>query len=442
MKKLYLECNMGAAGDMLMAALLELYPDKEGFLKQMNSLGLDGVSVRCVPSQKCGIIGSHIDVIIHGEEETAQDVSPDELHSHSNAEDSTHSEHVHSHDGHEHDHGHSHTYDYDAHSHGDAQAHIHSHIGYEALKSMISEMPVPEPVKKDALAVYSLLGEAESGVHGVPVEQIHFHEVGSLDAVVDVVGCCLLFHLLGPDSVTASPVHVGSGFVRCAHGILPVPAPATAAILRGVPIYSGEIRGELCTPTGAALLKHFVSRFGPMPPMTVDRIGCGMGVKDFAAANCVRAFWAESEDNRDEIAQLSCNLDDMTPEAVGFATELLLSAGALDVFTAPIFMKKNRPSTLLTCLCRPDDREKMARLMLLHTTTLGVRETGCTRTILTSSFRTAETAYGPVRIKVSSGGDILKYKPEYADVRAAAEKHGVPYDTVYKQAVAQAEKMK
>ncbi len=167
-----------------------------------------------------------------------------------------------------------------------------------------------------------------------------------------------------------------------------------------------------------------------------------MGVKDFAAANCVRAFWAESEDNRDEIAQLSCNLDDMTPEAVGFATELLLSAGALDVFTAPIFMKKNRPSTLLTCLCRPDDREKMAQLMLLHTTTLGVRENDCMRTILTSSFRTAETAYGPVRIKVSIGGDILKYKPEYADVRAAAEKHGVPYDTVYKQAVTQAEKMK
>jgi hypothetical protein len=273
---------MGAAGDMLTAALLELYPDKEGFLRQMNSLGLDGVSVRCVPSQKCGIIGSHIDVIIRGEEETAQDVSPDELHSHSGGD--SH----HNHDGHEHDHGHSHTHDHDEHGHEDAQAHTHSHISYETLKNMISGMPVPEPVKKDALAVYSLLGEAESSVHGVPVEQIHFHEVGSLDAVVDVVGCCLLFHLLGPDSVTASPVHVGSGFVRCAHGILPVPAPATAAILRGVPIYSGEIRGELCTPTGAALLKHFVSRFGPMPPMAVDRIGCGMGVKDFAAANCVR----------------------------------------------------------------------------------------------------------------------------------------------------------
>ncbi|MGX8701908.1 nickel pincer cofactor biosynthesis protein LarC [Caproiciproducens sp.] len=429
MKKLYLECNMGAAGDMLTAALLELYPDKEGFLRQMNSLGLDGVSVRCVPSQKCGINGSRIDVSIHGEEETAQDVSPDGLHSLGGGDD-----HSHSHDGHGHDH--------DERGRGDARAHAHSHISYETLKNRISGMPVPEPVKKDALAVYSLLGEAESSVHGVPVEQIHFHEVGSLDAVVDVVGCCLLFHLLGPDSVTASPVHVGSGFVRCAHGILPVPAPATAAILRGVPIYSGEIRGELCTPTGAALLKHFVSRFGPMPPMAVDRIGCGMGVKDFAAANCVRAFWAESEENRDEISQLSCNLDDMTPEAVGFASELLLSAGALDVFSTPVFMKKNRPATQLTCLCRPDDREKMARLMLLHTTTLGVRETGCARTVLTSSFRTAETACGPVRIKVSAGGDIVKYKPEYADVRAAAEKHGVPYDTVYKQAVAAVEKRK
>ncbi|MBW7573076.1 nickel pincer cofactor biosynthesis protein LarC [Caproiciproducens faecalis] len=435
MKKLYLECNMGAAGDMLMAALLELYPDKEGFLKQMNSLGLDGVTVRCVPAQKCGINGSHIDVIVHGEEETAKDVSADELHSHG---DDHHHEHEHTHD---HDHSHSHEHNHED-GHAEPHTHSHSHISYEALKEKIAQMPVPEQVKKDALAVYALIGEAESSVHGVPVEQIHFHEVGSLDAVVDVVGCCLLFHLLGPDSITASPVHVGSGFVRCAHGILPVPAPATAAILKGVPIYSGEIRGELCTPTGAALLKHFVSKFGPMAPMTVNKIGCGMGVKDFPAANCVRAFWAQSEDSCDEIAELSCNLDDMTPEAIGCATELLLSAGALDVFSTPIYMKKSRPSTMLTCLCRPDDKEKLVRLMLLHTTTLGVREVRCARTILTSSFRTVETVYGPIRMKVSSGSGITKYKPEYADVQAAAQKHGVPYDSVYKQAVTETEKTK
>lgn len=414
MKKLYLECNMGAAGDMLTAALLELYPDREGFLKQMNSLGLEGVSVKCVPSQKCGISGSHIDVVVGGEEEVSEDVSPDELH------------------GHHHEHGHEHT---------ESTSSGHHHVGYETLKNLIGNMPVPEPVKKDALAVYSLIGEAEAHVHGVPVEQIHFHEVGSLDAVVDVVGCCLLFHLLAPDSVTASPIHVGSGSVRCAHGILPVPAPAAAAILQGIPIYSGNIRGELCTPTGAALLKHFVSHFGAMAPMAVSKIGCGMGTKDFEAANCVRAFWAESEGSHDEIAELNCNLDDMTPEAIGCATERLFAAGALDVFSTPIFMKKNRPSTMLTCLCRPDDKEKLIRLMLLHTTTLGVRESVCARTVLTSSFRTVETGCGPIRIKISSGCSITKYKPEYADVRSAAEKSGLPYDEVYKQAVAKAEEI-
>lgn len=411
MKKLYLECSMGAAGDMLTAALLELYPDREGFLKQMNSLGLEGVSVKCVPSQKCGISGSHIDVVIGGEEEVSKDVPPDGLHGHSHERE---------------------------HAHEENSSPNHHRTSFESLKNLIGDMPVPEPVKKDALAVYSLIGEAESRVHGVPVGQIHFHEVGSLDAVVDVVGCCLLFHLLAPDSVTASPIHVGSGSVQCAHGILPVPAPATAVILQGVPIYGGNIRGELCTPTGAALLKHFVSHFGAMAPMAVSKIGCGMGAKDFEAANCVRAFWAENEENHDEIAELSCNLDDMTPEAVGCATERLLAAGALDVFSTPIFMKKNRPATMLTCLCRTDDKEKLIRLMLLHTTTLGVRETVCARTVLTSSFRTVETGCGPIRIKISSGGGITKYKPEYADVRGAAEKTGLPYDEVYKQAVAKA----
>nr|WP_319489784.1 nickel pincer cofactor biosynthesis protein LarC [uncultured Caproiciproducens sp.] len=436
MKKLYLECNMGAAGDMLMAALLELYPEKERFLEQMNSLGLEGVSVKCVPAQKCGINGSHINVIVNGLEEVSEDVDPGELHYHSHEHEH---DHMHPHE-HEHDHDHEHEHEHE-HEHAHAENHSHSHLSYENLKTLIAELPVPEQVKADALAVYSLIGEAESHVHGVPVEQIHFHEVGSLDAIVDVVGCCLLFHLLAPDSVTASPVHVGSGFVRCAHGILPIPAPATAYILRGIPIYGGEIRGELCTPTGAALLKHFVSRFSPMPPMSVNKIGCGMGTKDFEVANCVRAFWAESDGCHDEISELSCNLDDMTPEAIGCAIELILAGGALDVFSTPIFMKKNRPSTMLTCLCRPDDKEKMIRLMLLHTTTLGVRETSCVRTILTSSFYTVETDYGPIRIKTSSGHGITKYKPEYADVLSASQKHGAAYDTVYKQAVAKAEKI-
>ncbi|QEY34976.1 nickel pincer cofactor biosynthesis protein LarC [Caproiciproducens galactitolivorans] len=396
MKRLYIECNMGAAGDMLTAALLELFPDREGFLKQMNTLGLPGVTVSCVPSVKCGISGSHMVVTVNGWEEN--EVPAQSCRAETNA---------------------------------------HS---YESIKSLIAQLPVPEKVREDALAVYRKIGEAEAHVHGVTLEQIHFHEVGTLDAVADVVGCCLLFYLLGADEITASPVHVGSGFVRCAHGLLPVPAPATARLLTGVPIYSGQIRGELCTPTGAALLRHFATRFGPMPPMWVDKIGCGMGTKDFEAANCVRAFWSETEDYADEIAELRCNLDDMTPEAIAFAADRLFEAGALDVFTTPVQMKKGRPSVLLTCLCKPDMQERFMRLILLHTTTLGVRMSPCSRTILKSSFRTVQTAYGPIRIKVSQGCGITKYKPEYEDVKKAAEAHGAPFDAVYKQAFAEAEK--
>ncbi|MBE6829065.1 MAG: nickel pincer cofactor biosynthesis protein LarC [Ruminococcaceae bacterium] len=395
MKRLYIECNMGAAGDMLTAALFELYPDREGFLKQMNALGLPGVTVSCVSAVKCGISGSHMVISVNGQEENG--------------------------DSHE-------------------KAHTTGH-NYESIKALITQLPVPAEVRENALAVYQKIGEAEARVHGAALEQIHFHEIGTLDAVADVVGCCLLFHLLDADEITASPVHVGSGFVRCAHGLLPVPAPATAQLLTGVPIYGGDIRGELCTPTGAALLRHFVSRFGPMPPMRVDKIGYGMGTKDFEAANCVRAFWSETEEHADEIAELRCNLDDMTPEAVGFAIDRLFEGGALDVFATPVQMKKSRPSVLLTCLCKPQLQEELTRLMLLHTTTLGVRMSACSRTILKSSFQEVQTKYGSIRIKVSQGSGITKYKPEYEDVKKAAEAHGAPFDAVYKRAVAEAENL-
>ncbi len=419
--KLYLECNMGAAGDMLMAALIELLPEKEPFLQRMNSLGLPGVRIDCVPATKCGITGSHIHVSVHGEEERAEDVTPaDEPESGSNPA-------HHHHDSlqaHEHAHPHEHTH------------HPAGHHTYGDVCGMIETLDLPDVVKENARAVYRLIGEAEAMVHAAPIEQIHFHEVGTMDAVADVVGCCLLIHLLDVEEITASPVHVGSGFVRCAHGILPVPAPATAQILKGVPVYGGKIKGELCTPTGAALLKHFVRRFGDMAPMAVAKIGYGMGTKDFEAANCVRAFLGEAEPRRDEIIEISCNLDDMTPEAIGYASELLFKNGALDVFTTPITMKKSRPATMLTCLCRPEDQDEISRLMLLHTTTLGVRCKPCRRNILSYSFSTVETPYGPIRIKIAAGYGILKKKPEYEDVKQAAEKNGVPFAQAYQQAMA------
>ena len=304
------------------------------------------------------------------------------------------------------------------------------------IEALIQGLPVSDKVKKDALAVYGLIAEAESKAHGQPVDQIHFHEVGTMDAVADVVGVCLLMEAVGADRIVASPVHVGSGQVRCDHGILPVPAPATAHILRGVPTYGGQIRGELCTPTGAALLKYFVNSFGSMPVMQVERIGYGMGKKDFEAANCVRAMLGVDSANQDEIVELACNLDDMTAEAMGFAIDTLLEAGALDVYALPIQMKKNRPATMLCVLCRPADSERLSRLMLEHTTTLGVRSRRWERSILARGAGSVATEYGEIALKVAEGYGIKKCKPEYDSVAAAARAHGVPFETVARAAMA------
>ena len=220
-------------------------------------------------------------------------------------------------------------------------------------------------------------------------------------------------------------IHGATVQVRCAHGILPVPAPATAHILRDVPIYGGAIRGELCTPTGAALLKHFVTEFGAMPVMKVEKIGYGMGNKDFEAANCVRALLGETAGGGDEVAELCCNLDDMTAEAIGFAQEELLAAGALDVYTTPIGMKKGRPAVLLSCMCRMEDRERLLGLLFRHTTTLGVRENVCRRYTLERGERTVDTPHGPVRLKTASGWGVVRSKPEYEDVARIARGQGI-----------------
>ena len=283
--------------------------------------------------------------------------------------------------------------------------------------------------------MYALIADAESRVHGRPVTEIHFHEVGTLDAVADVVGVCLLMEQLSPDRVMASPVHTGSGHVHCAHGILPVPAPATALILEGIPSYGGQVRGELCTPTGAALLKHFVSRFGDRPVMTVEAIGYGMGKKDFEQANCVRAFLGESEGEQETITRLECNLDDMTAEDLGFAMEQLFAAGARDVYTQPVGMKKNRPGILLSVICASQDADHLAEVMMKYTTTLGIRRQDMSRYFLRRKIETVSTEYGPVRVKYASGMGVSRAKPEYEDIAALAKEHNVPLSTVREAAM-------
>ena len=399
MRTIYLDCSMGTAGDMLMAALLELLPEKDTFLQKMQSLGLPGLEISAEPSVKCGITGTHMRVLIHGEEEGHPHEHAVEEHAHSHA-DAPEAAHAHVH------------------------VHPHHHTDLDELTHRISHLNVSEAVRSDILAVYQSIADAESRVHGVPVEQIHFHEVGSLDALADITGVCLLMELLAPEQVLASPVHVGSGQVRCAHGILPVPAPATALLLEGIPIYGGSIRGELCTPTGAALLRRFVTRFGPLPPMRVEKTGYGMGTKDFEAANCVRAMLGQTEESAGHILELACNLDDMTPEAVGFAMEQLFAAGALDVYTTPIGMKKNRPGVLLTCMCREDDREAMLRTIFRHTSTLGVRVSVCDRYTLSRRQYAVQTPDGEIRVKESSGWGVLRHKAEFEDLARIARQTG------------------
>jgi uncharacterized protein (TIGR00299 family) protein len=423
LRTLYLDCGMGAAGDMLTAALLELLPDPEGFIKELNTLGIPGVQYKSVPSVKCGISGTHMIVTIGGVEEESRD----HHHSHDHGYDHHHG---HSHDhgaDHHHDHSHDHEHGHHhEHSHDHGHGHSHHHSGLDDIEHIVrGHLSLPKKVQDDVMAVYTLIAEAEGHVHGVPVTEVHFHEVGTMDAIADITAVCLLMDRLSPDEVVVSPVHVGSGQVKCAHGILPVPAPATAYILKDVPIYGGAIRGELCTPTGAALLKHFATRFGSMPMMKIQAIGYGMGKKDFEAANCVRAMLGESDSMGEEICELSCNVDDMTGEAIGFAMDKLFEAGALDVYTVPIGMKKSRPGILIHVMCRESDKEAMIRAIFKHTTTIGIRESNLCRYVLDRHMETVETPYGVVRYKVSSGYGVERKKFEYDDLSRIAKENNI-----------------
>lgn len=376
MRTLYIDCSMGCAGDMLTAALLELHPDKDDFLSRMNA-ALGGKAVLSAsPDSKCGIIGTHVTVLINGDEE------------------------------------------------GEKTHHHHEHTSITEIMAFIDSVPLDEAIRENAKKVYSIIAEAESRVHGHPMENVHFHEVGSLDALADVLSVCALMHELAPERILASEVNVGSGTVRCAHGVLPVPAPATELILRGVPIYSGQIKSELCTPTGAALLKYFVRKFGAMPTMQIENAGCGTGKKNFECANVVRAFIGETVNDGEEIIELACNLDDMTPEELAFAMEELFSLGALDVYFTSIGMKKSRPGVKLTCMCREKQREQMLECIFKHTTTLGVREYACKRYELGRSEKAVRTLDGEVRVKISSGYGVVREKAEYEDLAALARKSG------------------
>ncbi len=382
MRTLYLDCGMGAAGDMIMGALLSLIDDKDEFIKEINSIGIPDTLISYEYSSKCGISGIHISVKTAGAEER-QDVTSECGHGHN-----------------------------------------HHHAGMDDIRAIIDNLKVSDRVKKEVNDIYIMIADAESKVHGEDVSKIHFHEVGMMDAIADITGCAMLFEKLSVKSIYVSNVNMGFGKVRCAHGILPVPAPATAELLTGIPCYAGKIEGELCTPTGAALLAYYATAYSNMPLMRIVKTGYGCGRKDFEAANVVRAVLGETDTGADSIIELACNIDDMTGEEIGYVTERLLKEGALDVYTTAIGMKKNRPGIKLSIICKNHIRERMSELIFKHTTTIGIREYICNRTVLSRSEKETDTPIGKVRIKHSYGNGMHKIKPEYEDIKRLADETG------------------
>ena len=397
MRILYLDCGMGAAGDMLAGALVSLLSkeEQESFIKMINNIGVDGVKVSISDDAKCGIVGKHFKVEIDGVEE-------------------------HSHDVHEHEHHHEHEQEHGHH-------HEHHHHGKgpfpKELEAVAEKLNCPNDIQK----VYELLAEAEAKVHGKDVSEIHFHEVGMKDALIDIASVVYLMNKLKVDKVVVSPVNVGFGKVKCAHGILPVPAPATAELVKGIPTYAGRFEGELLTPTGAALLKYYADEFSYQPLMNVIKCGYGTGNKNFESANVVKAVLGEVTDEliSENIIELNCNVDDMSAEDMAYATKALIENGAKDAFVTPVIMKKGRSGMLLTVLCSAIDKERFVSLIFKHTSTIGIRVKETERIILNRHEETVHTKLGDVRVKYSEGYGVKREKPEFEDLRKLAEENNI-----------------
>jgi pyridinium-3,5-bisthiocarboxylic acid mononucleotide nickel chelatase len=408
-RTLYLDCFAGASGDMLVGAMLDCGLDFDLLRSELLKLGVEGYELSLRRVDRSGISAAKFDVHLTGE-----------LHSHGHHHNHEHSHGEHSHG--EHSHG--------EHSHGHRrQSH---HRSLSEIKRIISSSNLSELVKGRAQAIFQRIGEAEAKIHNVPIETVHFHEVGAIDSIVDVVGACVAFDALEIGRIISSPLHVGSGTFQCAHGTYPVPGPATAELLKGVPIYSKDVEGELVTPTGAAIISSLAESYGPMPMMKIEKIGYGAGTRDYPKfPNALRAIIGEMEEDADltpaTVTVIEANIDDLNAQVFGYLMEKALAAGALDIFYTPAQMKKNRPGVLLTLLCNPPDRERMCDLIFRETTTLGVRYRNERREILTREFVTVETEYGPIKVKVSRARDgrVMNASPEFEDCRIAAEKSGV-----------------
>jgi len=372
---------------------------------------------------------------VEGEKDLPREQYWAKLHSREEHEHASAPEHAH---GHSHHNEHSHPQSAPAETptpHSDS----HRHRGLAEIRRIISAAAISEGAKKVAIAIFEALGEAEAKIHNVPLETVHFHEVGAIDAMTDIVCAAVGMEALGVEEMVCSPLNVGGGTVECAHGRFPVPAPATVELLKGAPVYSSGLEAELVTPTGAAIVKTLARRFGSFPEMKIERSGYGAGSQDFSGfPNVARLVIGETfaaKTPSEMIAVLEANLDDLNPQVFGYVMERLLEQGALDVFGMPVQMKKNRPGTLMTVLCKPEDANTLTDILFAETTTLGVRRREEVRRTLARRWEQVPTPWGEVRIKIASmNGTVTNYAPEYEDCRRIASEQHVPLKTVMQEA--------
>jgi len=415
-KTVYVDCFSGASGDMVLGALLDLGLPIDALRDALGSLAIDYGRVTAERVLRAGVSATKFRLVAHGAAE------PVPRH-----------DHYHDHDHHPHSHAHSHVY---GHDHGPDAPHTHHSL--EEIGGYIDRSALSAEGKARARELFARLAEAEAAVHDMPVARVHLHEVGAVDSIIDIVGAVFGMEWLGASEIVASPLNVGAGTTRCAHGVFPVPAPATARLLQGVPIYAGAVARELTTPTGALLLTGYAQRFGPMPPLTVTAIGYGAGDADFPQhPNVLRMMVGERHGigATERIVAIECEIDDMNPQLFGPLMDRLQDAGALDVYYAPVQMKKNRPGVLVTVLAPPERREALSGVLFAETTTIGVRYVEMERERLEREVRTIETPVGPIRVKVARrGGAVVNASPEFDDCVRAATDRGLPVKSV--QAIA------
>jgi pyridinium-3,5-bisthiocarboxylic acid mononucleotide nickel chelatase len=466
MRILYYDCFSGISGDMNLGALIDLGVDKDYLIKELAKLNVSGYRVDVTTDERKGITGTKVKVRLeseehehhhnHGEEHGHHQHEHKHSHDHGHHHDEEHDhhhqhgeqEHYHHHDHvHNHEHGHHHEHAHEEHVHGHESGE-HHHRNLKDVEAIINNSSLSDKVKKLSLKMFLKVAEAEAKIHGKALMDVHFHEVGALDSIVDIIGSAICLDYLKIDKVMSASVELGGGFVKCAHGLFPVPAPATSEILKGVPVKLGAVQVETTTPTGAAILAATVDEFTDKKEFTINKVAYGIGHRDTVIPNVLRVYLGEIKEKSslgqvavegtdkeyEEAYVIECNIDDMNPEVYDYVMEKLFSLGAMDVFMTPIIMKKGRPGIKLSVLCGISLESKMTEILLRETTTLGVRKYKVQKTMLMREFAKVSTKYGEVTVKSSLlNGEKIKCKPEYDDCKRLAKERNVPISEIYSE---------